>query len=189
MPAIDKYNGIGPDAVQAKTGKTWPEWFAVLDTAGCRTMTHQEIVAVVRGKYGVGPWWQQMVTVGYEQGRGRRVKHETAAGFSVSRSKTIAVPIGQLFAAWKDRRKRARWLADPDYTVRTATSNRSMRITWIDGITHVDVGFFEKGTRKSQVAVEHSKLASAKQAEKMKTYWAKQLDKLQALLIPSEAEA
>jgi len=188
MPTTDKYNGISSDAVQAKTGKTWPEWFRVLDAAGGKTMDHKGIVAVL-DTHGVGSWWQQMVTVGYEQARGRRVKHETAAGFSVSRSKTIAVPIGQLFAAWKDRRKRARWLADPDYTVRTATSNRSMRITWIDGKTHVDVGFFEKGTGKSQVAVEHSKLASAKQAEKMKTYWAKQLDKLQALLIPSEAEA
>ena len=32
-------------AVQAKTGKTWPEWFAVLDKAGAAKMTHKEIAA------------------------------------------------------------------------------------------------------------------------------------------------
>ena len=32
-------------AVQAKTGKTWQEWFAVLDAAGARAMDHQSIAA------------------------------------------------------------------------------------------------------------------------------------------------
>src|SRR4051794_10771179 len=91
---------IGDDAVAAKTGKTWAQWYKLLDAAGCRTKTHREIVAVVSEKYDVGPWWRQMVTVGYERARGLRVKHQTAKGFSVSASKTVAVPIGKLYAAW-----------------------------------------------------------------------------------------
>ena len=47
-------------AVQSKTGKTWPEWFKVLDAAGARKMSHQQIVAVLSKQHGVGPWWQQM---------------------------------------------------------------------------------------------------------------------------------
>ena len=31
-------------AVRGKTGKTWDEWFAFLDRAGCKSMTHKEIV-------------------------------------------------------------------------------------------------------------------------------------------------
>src|SRR5439155_11656764 len=138
MPTTDKYNGISSDAVQAKTGKTWPEWLRILDAAGAKTMDHKEIVAVVN-QQGVGSWWQQMVTVGYEQARGKRVKHETTAGFSISRSKTVNVPIAVLFSAWKDKRKRSRWLRDPDFTIRTAIANRSLRITWVDGQTSVEV--------------------------------------------------
>ena len=32
-------------AVQAKTGNTWPEWFAILDAAGAKKMDHKGIVA------------------------------------------------------------------------------------------------------------------------------------------------
>jgi hypothetical protein len=32
-------------AVEAKTGKTWQEWFSVFDAAGARQMHHQRIAA------------------------------------------------------------------------------------------------------------------------------------------------
>src|SRR5713226_7172115 len=103
---------ISSEAVQKRTGKTWDEWFAVLDAAGARKMTHQQIAAVLGEQYDVGGWWEQMLTVGYEQARGLRLKHQLSDGFSISRSKTITAPLGELFAAWKDKRKRGKWLAD-----------------------------------------------------------------------------
>jgi uncharacterized protein YndB with AHSA1/START domain len=168
-------------AVQAKTGKTWPEWFAVLDTAGCRTMTHQEIVAVVRGKYGVGPWWQQMVTVAYEQERGLRAKHQKPDGYSISASKTIAVPLAILYSAWQDKRKRNRWLPDGAFGVRKATECKSLRLTWGDD-TSVEVNFYAKGNAKSQVAIQHDKLPDAQAGERMKIYWTAALDRLKSML-------
>ena len=45
--APDKLNGISSDAVKKATGKTWPQWIKLLDAAGCRTMDHKQIVAVV----------------------------------------------------------------------------------------------------------------------------------------------
>ena len=33
-------------------------------------MNHKQIVALLYAKHNVGPWWQQMVTVTYEQARG-----------------------------------------------------------------------------------------------------------------------
>jgi uncharacterized protein YndB with AHSA1/START domain len=178
----DKFNGISSDAVQARTGKSWPEWFQILDAAGARQMTHQEIVAVLATQHGVGPWWQQMVTVGYEQGRGKRVKHQTTGGFQVSRTRTIHATLSELFTVWMDKRKRTRWLRDPGFTIRTATPDRSLRITWIDGQSWLDVGFFDKGAGKSQVAVGHTRLANAADAERMKAYWTEQLDRLKAAL-------
>src|SRR5260370_35521225 len=113
----DKFNGISSDAVQARTGKTWPEWFQILDAAGARQMTHQEIVAVLATQHGIGPWWQQMVTVGYEQGRGKRVKHQTTGGFQVSRTRTIHATLAELFTPCKDKRKGTRGPRVPDFTI------------------------------------------------------------------------
>src|SRR5687768_2359813 len=62
---------VSDDAVAKSTGKTWDQWFKLLDKAGCAKMNHKEIVAVV-AKHFDGPWWGQMVTVGYEQARGLR---------------------------------------------------------------------------------------------------------------------
>ena len=35
---------MSDEAVKAKTGKTWKEWFAALDKAGATKMGHQDIV-------------------------------------------------------------------------------------------------------------------------------------------------
>jgi len=42
---------------------------AILDKAGAKKMDHKQIVAYLSEQHQVGPWWQQMVTVGYEQAR------------------------------------------------------------------------------------------------------------------------
>src|SRR5215813_5041444 len=123
--------GISSEAVKAATGRTWTQWFALLDKAGCKKLDHRGIVAIVAGKYRVGPWWQQMVTVGYEQARGLRVKHQTMRGFSISRSKTLPAPAASLFRAWNDRRWRSTWLKDASFTIRKSTANKSLRITWV----------------------------------------------------------
>jgi uncharacterized protein YndB with AHSA1/START domain len=170
---------IGDEAVRARTGKGWKEWFRIIDAAGGRTMDHKAIVAVLTG-HGAGDWWRQMVAVGYEQARGLRKKHEKPDGFSVSASKTIAAPVGELFRAWSDPRARGRWLPDP-LQVRKATADRSLRITWGDG-TNVDVNLYSKGPAKSQVAVEHARLRSEREATGKKTFWGEALERLKARL-------
>ena len=174
--------GISATAVEKATGKTWAQWCALLDKAGCRTMTHKEIVAHLVAKHEIGPWWRQMVTVGYEQARGLRQKHEVDRGYQISRSKTIDVPLAKLYAAWSDDLQRGRWLENPNFTVRKATRNKSLRITWVDGTTSVEVLFTTKGTAKAQVAVQHSRLSNARAAEQMKGYWERQLDTLKDYL-------
>jgi uncharacterized protein YndB with AHSA1/START domain len=171
--------GISAEAVQAKTGKGWAEWIAILDKAGARTMAHKDIARYLSKEQGVPDWWGQMVTVGYEQARGLRAKHEKPEGYQISRSKTIAAPAAQLYAAWADKRKRTRWLTDA-ITIRTATPDKSLRILWGDGKTSLDVTFYPQGAGKCQVVVQHSQIASAKAAEKFKAYWAGALDALQA---------
>ena len=166
-------------AVKAKTGRDWGEWIAVLDKAGARKLDHKGIVKIVGETHKIGPWWRQMVTVGYEQACGLREKHQKTDGYSVSKSKTLAAPIAAAYRAWDDKRTRGRWLKDAGgITVRKATKNRSMRITWVDGKTHVEVMFYSKGPDKSIVTVQHNKLADAKSGEKMKAYWGAALERM-----------
>lgn len=63
---------ISDEAVSARTGKTWGEWCKILDKARAKAMEHKEIVAILSKRYPkLGGWWTQMVTVGYEQARGK----------------------------------------------------------------------------------------------------------------------
>lgn len=175
--------GIGDAAVKARTGKTWEQWCKALDRAGCKKMDHKSIAKYVYDHFpGIGGWWSQMVTVGYEQARGLRRAHETARGFAVSVSRTIDAPVSKLYGTWKDKKQRAAWLAKPDFTVRKATMNKAMRITWVDGQTSLEVNFYSKGAAKSQVVVQHTKLASEAAVKRMRTFWSRELDKLKASL-------
>ena len=174
--------GVSDEAVKAKTGKNWSEWFAILDAAGARKMDHKAIVAYLVDEHEVGSWWRQMVTVTYEQARGLREKHENPQGFQISRSKTLDVPVERLYAAWKDAGQRAAWLPDPAFTIRSETANKILHILWIDGQSSVDVAFYVKGPSKTQIALQHSKLKSAAQGEAMKSYWSEALDRLAAYL-------
>jgi hypothetical protein len=176
------YAGIGTEAVAAKTGKGWDEWFAALDKAGAADWPHKEIATYLHDHCACPSWWSQMVTVGYEQARGVRVKHQVAGGFSASASKTIAVPVSFLYVAWIDAKTRSKWLPhSATITIRKATPSKSIRITWSDK-TNVDVGFFAKGASKSQVAVEQRKLASLRAVARSKSYWATALESLKSLL-------
>ncbi len=169
-------------AVKAKTGKTWKEWFAILDRAGASNLSHQEIVKYFHTKQGVGPWWQQMLTVTYEEARGLRERHQKPEGFQISVSRTVSVPLAKLYKAFANDRARKAWLGEEGLVVRTATIDKSMRVTWNDGKSSLEIAFLPKGDEKSQVVVQHSKLPNSKASAKMKKYWGTALDRLREAL-------
>jgi hypothetical protein len=168
------------EAVKAATGKVWVEWFKILDKAGAKKMRHQEITTVLQEK-GVGPWWGQTVAVAYEQERGLRDRFQKCTGeYSTSGSRTMAAPMAKAFAAWTDDKLRKKWLPDGKLEITTATPGKYVRGRW--GDSRLSVGFVGKGAAKTQVAVDHGKLANSKECAKMKTYWFAALNSLQAML-------
>ena len=155
-----------------------------LDYAQAYTWTHREIAQHVHEKYKVPGWWAQAVTVGYERIKGLRAVGQRRDGsFEANKSRTFSVPLVRLYRAFHDARTRAQWLPGVDLTVRTATRGKSMRITWPDR-TSVAVGFSGRGQGKSQVAVQHEKLADRAAQVRMKQYWAERLDALGQVLVP-----
>ena len=177
----DDATPVSDVTVKEKTGKSWNEWFRLLDRAGAQQMTHPQIVRLLADTYDVGPWWRQMLTVGYERARGLREKHQTADGYQAGASKTVNVDVERLWSAWHNTRQRQAWLGDAELTVRKATPSKSMRITWGDG-SHVDVLFQSKGVAKSVVSVDHRKLPDSARVQAMKAFWRERLTRMKERL-------
>jgi len=176
-PALDlaALAGMSEAAVRAKTGCDWQKWVGALDHAGAADWSHRAIAAYVEQKFGLTDWWAQTVTVGYERIKGLRAIGQRRSGaYEANKSRTFAVPVAELYAAWADARLRKRWLAEAGLKVRQATPHRSLRITWPDG-TSVELWFVAKGDAKSTVQVQHRKLGSKEDAERRKAFWTERL--------------
>jgi hypothetical protein len=180
-----KLAGMSSAVIQEKTGCTWEKWVKSLDYHGAEKMSHRDIAKLVSEKYKVPSWWTQTVTVGYERIKGLRARGQRRDGtFEASKSRTFNVPVQTLYDAWADARMRKRWLDGAEIKIRTATSPKSLRITWSDG-NIIAVGFYPKGPDKSSVAVQHPKLPDRATADSLKKYWSERLDDLGRVLAKS----
>jgi len=169
-------------ATEKATGRGNEEWFARLDEWGAAERTHAEIARWLADHEGVSNWWSQMVTVAYEQARGRRLPHERPDGFRITASKTIAVPVSELFTAFTDEARRARWLPDAPLEVRTASASRSARYNWDADGSRVNVGFTAKSDTTSTIALSHERLPDPDAAAEMKRWWRERLAELKGVL-------
>jgi len=164
-------------AVSLKTGKTWEQWFSVLDGAGAAGLAHRNIAGMLSEKYDVGPWWCQMVTVEYERARGLRQKHETATGYSVSVSKTIPCSVAALYRAAADARSRKKWFPEGVFEPSSQTKDKYLRGNW-NGGARLEIGFIEKGENKSQISIQIGKLARKSEVESERAAWKSALARL-----------
>jgi len=168
-------------AVIAKTGKSWDQWFALLDKGGAAKLDHKSIVKLVADKGEAGPWWRQMVTVEYERARGLRIKHQTASGFSVSVSKTMACEVAALYAVTADAKRRKKWFPAGDVKVSSQTENKYFRASW-NGDARLEINFYAKPGGKAQINVQVNKLAKKSDVERARAAWKTALEMLQAQL-------
>jgi hypothetical protein len=174
--------GMSDEAVEAKTGRTWAKWVAVLDAAGAHEMPHRDIARHLTTQHGVGSWWCQMVTVGYERIRGLRdVGQRRDGGYEANKSRTFPLSVSMLYAYAREARRRRRWLPDGPVKIRSAVPDKSIRFDWTDG-TQVHLYFTAKGAEKTTVSVHHARLAARQDIERWKAFWMERFDSLGALL-------
>ena len=171
--------GVSDAAVQRATGKSWDEWFALLDGWQGKTHNHTEIARHVHETYGIDGWWAQSVTVGYERARGMRALHERPDGFSMNASKTFPVPVERLFAAFVEHDERERWLEAVELRPRTSQPPRSARFDVLPGETRLAVTFVTKGPRKAAAQLQQDRLANAEDVARWKALWREELARLQ----------
>jgi uncharacterized protein YndB with AHSA1/START domain len=171
------------EVLRANTGRTWDEWFALLDAWGGAERPHPEIARWLATEHGVPGWWAQGVTVGYERARGLRAPGQRRGGlFEVNASKTVAVPVDRLYEAFTDPAVRARWLPGATVEIRRAQPAKSVRANWDDGSTRLVVAFTARGDAKSQVALVHERVPDAATADKLKAFWRERMAALKQLL-------
>ena len=177
--------GVSEAALVRATGKTWNEWFGLIDAWDGTAKAHVEIARHLHEAHGVDDWWAQGVTVGYERARGMLAWNEKPDGFSVSASKTIAAPVEHVFAAFGDEVIRNGWLEEGALRTRTARPPRSARFDVLlpggDG-TRLEVFLTAKGAAKASVSLQHVKLSDQDAVEPWRAFWKDRLNRLAVLL-------
>jgi len=169
-------------ALRERTNRTWTEWFAILDAWDATAHSHPEIARWLVHEHGIGMWWAQTITVGYEQERGLREPAQVCGGeFAASASKTVNVPVERLTEAFTDDRLREQWLPGAGLTIRTARPGKSVTADW-DGGGRLAVYFTAAGTTKSRLSLQHLRLPDAKTAEAHKAFWRRAVAELKTVL-------
>src|SRR5215207_5981830 len=83
------------DEIRRRTGRGWEEWFDALDEWGAAERAHREIARWLAEQQGIDPlaWNAQAIAYSYERTHGLREVGEHPEGFTVTASKTVAVPV------------------------------------------------------------------------------------------------
>lgn len=182
-PELAELAAMSTKAVKKATGHDWGWWLEHLNAAGYKTQQHREITRYVEQAFDISAWWVQSVVVGYERIVGlREIGQRREGTFDANKSKTLPVPVDDLFAAFDEPGARKHWLPDIDWQVRTSTAPRSIRLTWPDGCP-VELWFTAKGEAKSSVQIQHRKLASKEDVLRVKEDWAMRLEDLKSYLV------
>ncbi len=165
------------EAVRKGTGRGWQQWIERIGAAGGAGMSHREIAAMLHAKHRVGGWWAQTVTVGYERATGRRALHQKKDGYSMSLSRTLAAGRGEVFDAWQEPARRKRWMKEP-LAAHRATRPKSLRLTWTDGAKSIAVNLYAVKGGRTRLQLQHGRLGSEAEVQRMKKWWAARLDAL-----------
>jgi hypothetical protein len=88
----------------------------MLDEWGAADRSHRETARWLAEQQSLQPlaWNVQAIAASYERARGLREPGEKEDGYSITASKTVAVPVERLFDAVVDASLRAGWLASGD---------------------------------------------------------------------------
>jgi hypothetical protein len=162
-------SGMSDATVKAKTGRSWAEWRTTLDKLGAENMDHTTIVKLIAAKYKLTWWWAQGVTIGYERLTGKRALYQKKDGFAASISKTFSASAKTLFSVFDNEHSR-RALLGVDVMSSTRRPAKSLRFAWPRG-GRVVIEFYPKPGRKTQITVQHEKLAKATDVMRQKKFW------------------
>lgn len=165
------------ESAQKSTGRTYEQWYELLDRAGGRDLSHQEIARWLDAQGIDSGWWCQSIAGSYERHIGRRVAGQTCDGdFKTSASKTLDASLDEVLQRWCDQV--SGWsefngvpLEEPPSVAETGRW-RYWRAKLADG-GRVTVSITAAPSGKTSFGLSHDKLAGPDDVESWKTYWRK----------------
>lgn len=185
--------GITTESVHKCTGKHWHQWLAILEKAHAQTWTHQEIVAFLKSKYRLGPWWQQHVTRGFEIAIGRRFEGQNAKGhYTVTATKSLRTDVKLVWKLLLSKEGQDVWLKPFSETailagtqfetkdgyfgeIRTIKLNRRLRMMWLDpnwdDKTTVQITLVARPENRSILVIDHSQIKTVKSQTELRARW------------------
>ncbi|MCW2956070.1 MAG: hypothetical protein JWO69_939 [Thermoleophilia bacterium] len=204
--------GTSDEAVREATGRDWESWFHWLDAHDAGDLDHPSIVKLLEERAELpNGWWQQQVTVNFEQHIGRRVPGMTADGtFQVGARRTfrsspsrvwnrIASPEGA--AAWLGETPNEWWhgtfeggpergdvLDAPSreqFEVRSYASGSRIRLRVLGPHlpegSTIQLSVTGEGGR-AVVGLHHEGIPDEQVRVQMREHWKRALDRIEALL-------
>lgn len=190
-------------AVRARTGRSWDQWFDVLDAAGAESMEHPAIARWLRSEQGVSLWWSQMITGEYEKARGRRVRNQMPDGFQISVSRTLNSPLEKAWRALAQESDLVRWYAKDaaiDFRkggvwgspnsgrgiLTTLNPLKNFILKWEQAAftpgSVVEFSLTPKDDGRCVVTLQHRKIALQEEASELRDQWSGRLDSLRGYL-------
>lgn len=199
-PRYETLNRVGADSLKKHTGKNWDQWIAILNRAGASEWSHQTTAIHLRDRHRLGPWWQQIVTTGYEIAIGKRIEGRNLKGeFSVSISRTFPVDRRTLWQMITSAQGLAVWLrpmSEIEFVagnfferddgifgqIRTMKSEERVRLTWQDGEMSkksvLQLYLIKRKGSKSVLALSHNHLVDGRWREPLRALWKQALEDL-----------
>ena len=187
---------------KAATGKSWEDWYRVLDETGGPTSGRKAITERLMKEHGLAAWWAQTIAVEYERARSVHEKDGRPKGYAICVTKTIAAPAEKIFDAFGDAAVLESWLgtgATADFkeggSFSTADGNRgrytkvarpkTLRFAWEDedpaAASTVELKLTPNGA-KCGLVLNHERIQSRAHADGLRAAWISAIDRLKQTL-------
>lgn len=185
---------VSDEAVREATGKTWIEWFLLLDSSIAYDQDHKGIVRILENHI-ESPWWRQTVAVEYEKHYGIRTTGQTSDGsFQVGVQKSFPLAPKKAWELLVSLEGMRTWLGEgsrPDpkkgdaYATtegvegefRVVKKMSHLRLSWQPSswsrASTLQVRVVPKGPKKSVISFHHEGIPGEKEREQMRARWKK----------------
>lgn len=170
----------------ATTGRSFDEWFDILDKAGAEDWPHWRIMRYLAGKRKNDEWWASAVAKAYERARG--LDAASGPSFNARVTKTLDAPLDVAWLLVDDEDERRSWL-DVELEECSRPSETSLISQLADG-SRVTIALREAtpgNPGQTRATITHSGVPKEDALAETKAFWRSALARL-ADIVAEERE-
>ncbi|NND02993.1 MAG: hypothetical protein HKN91_09415 [Acidimicrobiia bacterium] len=168
---------MSDEVVFDATGRRWDEWCKVIEESSFVGQGHSAIAGHLEEEYGIGGWWAQAVTVGYERIVGIRLPYQMPDGtFTANKSRTVEVDGDVLRKNLLESEHRSDMFPGQETTLRSKPESKVVRLGIGLGVALISID--PKPDGRSKVTVAHEGLPTYEDVAEWKFFWTEWLNAL-----------